>query len=462
MTTTAAALLLGTPLVALAVLVAGIRARSVRSLHADVFKYKATPLWIWAMLTAVVAGLYVAGHDTPATRVTAGVGILAIIGSGVVQSKVLGTLSKITRFYLDGEHWNDVAAKGPNWRYEMQHVFVTDPEYVDGLVLDLLEETATLAELGTRLKSDYPDKYRHILEKRVWGFMFPTVRTLALEVVPAEVFGNHGRFSPGKSADDIYAELRILACRDRTLLMDRWQYYWCLRNLNYIDSLINKVFSWWAVFATVALGALLCKIGTAVTPNSHLGGIDLWGDSVAAGLLLLMLTMCGSASLFIIAAFRGTGTFGIPSPSYDDRYDPLWSDVIQVGIVAFAISLVVYGIGGQFFFDPTLATHLHITTRVIGYACASLAFSGLVFACHIVGVHELMKDSKWNALDRIQAALASETKQQEREVLTKRFLDVRQLRVWPFQRATIAQLVAGIAFPIVVQVLLLYTGLKKG
>lgn len=462
MTTLPAVLVLAAPLVVFAVVFAGFQAKRVRSPHAALFGQRHTPSWSSVFVFVLAAVFFAVSGRTRGDSVAFALVAASVVGAAVVERKLLTTYSEILRFYLDPTHWTSLQHQGARWRYEMQHVFATDPEHVDGLIFDLIQTHGTLEEFLTGLdERQFPPEYDEVLRKRLWGFLFQTVERLASEVVPNEVIENRGRFSSGKARSEVFAELRDVAQAGQVAFMDRWQYYWCLRNLNVIDQVLRRTFRWEAQLAGVAIGSLLYGLGFVFGSARHHSPIAIPLGTVTAGALLWLLVVCAGASLFLVTAFRGTGTFSISSPSQGEDYDPLWSDVIQVGIVAFTVSFVIYGIGGPFFLDPAALSHFHLNTRFLLYSCGSFLFCGLVFAGHVLGVHELMSDSRANALARTAESLAIATTTEERKALLDHFADVRRLRVWPLRGATVAQLAAGILLPIVVQAILLYSGLRS-
>lgn len=412
-------------------------------------------------LAFIIIGLYVwSGHGRDDT-LYAILALASLLGARIVAGGLLRTFSHISYSYLDPREWQDVDQRGDRWRYEMRQRFVDDPEYVDALVLLLLETSTSYAEFITALRSgNFPSEYQAVLNKRLWGSIQPSVGVLARHVVPSEVFVNERRFTSHKSPETIFNELRTLSANgDNRALMDRWQYYWCLRNLNLIDRLLKRALGWRANIAVVLGGAVAFAIGAQLTDNQEVAASFLL-RSFAAGALLWLLVVASGASLLIVRVFRGTGTFAIDDPCRGKRFDPLWSEVIKVGIVAFTVSFIIYGIGSPFLLDPGVLTHFHFDGRFVAYAGASFAFCALVFVNHISGVHDLMLGSRTNALDRIALALKGRNGHDER--LMERFREVRELRVWPLRGTTLAQLVVGIGFPVAVQAILLYSGIKTG
>lgn len=379
----------------------------------------------------------------------------------LVERRLLRTFTKITRFYLDPTDWASLKDRGAHWRYEMQHVFIEDPEYVDEVLYRMVARYDSYDALVAALRRQDLPAPREVLDGHYWGAPFQSVRELATTIVPTEVLANNGQNTSGLTPDEAFAELHQLALTDKRAFMDRWQYFWCLRNLNVIDSLLRRVFCWRTQFAVVSIGALIYLIGWAIDRPGH----DAIATPLAAatsGAVLWLLVVSAGSSVFFIGAFRGTGTFSISFPCEGQNYDPLWNDVIQVGIVAFTTSFLVYGIGGPLFVDPSTLTRFALNGRFVSFAAAAFAFCSLVFLSHLSGVHELMADSRSNALARTTEQIDTSRDANEREELLRHFGDVRALRTWPLRSVTIAQLAGGIALPIIVQAILLYTGLRSG
>ena len=388
--------------------------------------------------------------------------VVALAGAALVERRLLTTFMHIARFYLDPSDWSSYEARGPHCRYEMQHVFAHDPEYVDALIFELVCTSDSYSDFLRSLANEDLPAPRDVLDRRLWGLIFPTVRTLATQVVPNEVVENHGPYASGLDAEDVFLELRGLALSDKTAFMDRWQYYWCLRNLNTIDAILRRTLSWSTQLLVVLAGGALYAAGWAIGGSPHHAQISVALGTFAAGAILWLLVICGGASVFMIAAFRGTGTFSIEMPCVGQVFDPLWNDVVRVGIVAFAASFLVFGIGGPFLLDPRTLSQFDLDTRFLLYSGASFAFCGLVFTGHIASVHELMADSRRNALSRIGEAIQRETVAERRSELVQHFRDVRGLRTWPIRSVTLAQLAAGIVLPVAVQSIVLYLGLQGG
>ncbi len=342
----------------------------------------------------------------------------------------------------------------------MQHAYLNDPEYLDSIIITMLRKYKHLLDFKAALEAeDFPRGYDHVLSKRLWGPLFPTLRDSAKDSVPNELLNGHGRFSPGKSPDQIYLELRALALTNQTLFLDRWQYYWGLRNINVVDVLLRRAFSVWVGLSVIALGAAF--FGLAVLTHQtrdHELAASL--AAIASGSLLWMLISCGLSSLLFVGAFRGTGTFSISYPCEGDAFDPLWGRVIQIGIVAFTVSFVIYGIAAPFLFETSALEHFHLDQRFVIYAAGSLLFCVSIFAGHLAGVHKLMARSRENALGRIMDAVRVAKTNHGRDVLLDHFHNVKRLRTWPIRGAVIAQTAAGIALPVLIQAILLYTGLR--
>jgi hypothetical protein len=343
----------------------------------------------------------------------------------------------------------------------MQHVFIRDPEYLDQLMLEMFRANRTRADFLDALRNRaFPPGYDHLLSKRFWGhILFPSIEILATQVVPNELLDNQGKYSPERTADQIYDELRGLALTDTAQFLDRWQYYWCLRNLNIVDGLIGMVFSRWVQAGTITCGVGLLALGCWIDPMHHYQPI-LALSAIAMGSLLWLLVACGSASLLIVGAFRGTGTFTIADPCQGEYFDPLWNRVIQVGIVAFAVSFVIYGLASPFMFEAKTLYSFTVDARFLVYAVVSLLFCGTIFAAHFVGVHRLMAKSRTNAMERCEDEIAG-ADSTSRNAKVDHYLELRQLRSWPIRSAVVIQLLAGIVLPVAVQAILLYTGLKS-
>lgn len=455
-------LILATPLILYAATVVGLRQTPTRSLHAAKFirRYRSAQVAFGILILVAIA--YGAIFPTRTDILAVGLVIASLVGAVFVQQKLLHTFAQVTRFYLDPSDWKAHKARGPHWRYEMQHVFLGDPEYVDSLILALVLESTTFAEFQRALQEErFPRDYNDVLDKRFWGPLFQTVRRLATEVVPTEVFASKGRYTSGRTPDAIFAELRALALTDISRYMDRWQYYWCLRNLNVIDLILRRTFCWQTQLAVIMGGAALFVFGASVEPD-HLDHLAIPLGAAATGSIIWLLVVCGGASLLIVGAFRGTGTFVIASPCRGENFDPLWSSVIQVGIVSFSTSFLIYGIASPFLFAPDTLSHFQVGVRFVVYAGVSFLFCVSVFAGHVAGLHKLMQGSRENALARAADALHAAMTPTERQIHMDRFIDVRRLRVWPIRGTVVAQLSAGIVLPVVVQAVLLYTGLKAG
>jgi hypothetical protein len=419
-------------------------------------RYPRTPFAILIVASTTVGILNPSRADFLAVALISA----ALLGSIYMQHKLLSTFAYMTRFYLDPAHWRAGQRPKPHWRYQMQHLFLKDPEHLDALMLSMFKQHRTHEAFMKALANrEFPPGYESLLKKRFWGNAFPSVEDLAVTVVPNELLNNKGKYNPGRSSEEIFSELRVLALADTRLFLDRWQYYWCLRNLNFIDKIIRRTFQRRTQLAVVASGILIFALGCWIEPSHLDQPVPLLG-AITTGSLLWLLVTCGCSSLVIVGAFRGTGTFAISDPTEGENFDPLWNRVIQVGIIAFAISFLIYGVASPFLFEAKTLQTYSIDSRFIIYALTSLLFCGLVFGAHFVGVHRLMSKSRDNALARSAEEIEATDSPALRKARVDHFLELRQLRAWPIRSSVIAQLLAGIALPVAVQALLLYTGLK--
>lgn len=438
-----------------------LRETPTRSRHAATFVYtsnvRAGSLVV--LFTAVI--LYsLSSHDRSAVFYGA-LTVLALAGSELTIHVLFRTFTHITRSYLDPAAWLSLTKRKSHWRYEMRRRFVDDPEYIDALTIELIQGYATWDEFEEALRTgQYPESYEPLLDKRVWGVLQPTVRELASTVIPNELFRNTGRYSSGHSPTEIYDELRNLVNNDRAKFMDRLQYYWCLRNLNYIDRLVSRLINRATCIAAVLTGAF--AFGLAATMLGMLRmSMDLALRAEAAGTVLWLLCVTTGASILIVRIFQGTGTFSISTPCRSKSFDPLWSWVIRVGILAFSASFIVYGMGSPVLLDPSVLYGYHIHGTFVVYAALSFTLCIAVFLTHSVGLHDLMLGSRNNALDKITGELDKAPDNAARGVLFERFREVRSLQAWPLRWSTLAQVGAGILVPVAVQVILLYMGLRS-
>jgi hypothetical protein len=452
-------MLFATPTALYLGLILALREQGTRSPGAAEFAPRRRDLRPPLVVAGAAIGLFLCTPHARADVLCLLIVLTSVVGSLVVERKLLTTFADIVRVYLNPGHWTDLDAVGPHWRYQMQRRFIEDPEYVDSLTIDLFRQHESYGSFVAAVQADdYPPDRSPLLDKRFWGALFPTTRALVRDVVVGEVLNNRGRFSSGKSGQEIYVELQQLVDHP-DLLMDRWQYYWCLRNLNYIDAIFRRAFSTRLFLAiTVIAGVMFASVAGLARPGY--AGWSLILSGIAGGLLAWLLFVCAGSSLLIVRVFGGTGTFVISYPCRGIDFDPLWSRVIQVGIVSFTVSFIVYGMGSPMLLDPAVLAHFELDDHFLAYAAGSFFFCALVFIMHTAGIHALMLGSRNNALDRIATRLHAERESQAVKELAEHFRDVRALRVWPVRSTTLPQLAAGIVLPVMVQIILLYTGVK--
>jgi hypothetical protein len=451
--------LLGIPLLLLAALIAGVHAEPRRSfgVTAEAASHYAGNRKVHAAAGLIALALYVLGSHARQDTFNLGLLLAALLGAAIMQARLLRFFWRVTLDYLNPRGWSPSGPPDTRWRYEMKCTFAEDPEYVDALFLRLFTICPTYEELVATVRQGRFAGYDKVLDKRYWGPLFPTVRKLAALVLD-EVMTNTGPYTPNRTPQQIFSEMRALSQGDRIAFMDRWQYYWCLRNLNYVQSLLKKTFG-----GPMQLSVLTA--GTTIGLACALLGAGWSADVVLrfelAGALAWLVLACGGASLLLVSLFRGTGTFSIRYPSRGIHYDPLWTAITRLGILAFTLSFVVYGIGSPFVLMPDVLDHLRIETGFVVYSALSLTFCLLVFLNHLVGTHMLMVGSRDNALMRLDRHLERATSATQRATCIERYKEARGFGVWPIRGSTIATLIAGIGFPIAVQAIVIYSGLKR-
>lgn len=446
------------PLVLLVAIAYAIQETPVRSRESADFEQPPTPVWPSLVVVGVAGGLYAAGDQSREESLYLGLVVASVAGAGFVERKLLATVAEITYSYVNPRDWEDGRdPPGARWRYQMKARYIHDPEWVDRIALEMIERHDSYTDLERAIAADeFPPGYEHVLDSKLWGPAFPTVRGIVKGFVMKEVFNNTGRFKSGKSADEIFEELNELARGERRALLDRWQYYWCLRNLNLVDWLLARVRGTYSLAGIVLLGAIVFCASVALISGGGLSA-ELLLRGEAAGSLLWLLLVCGGASLLIVGVFRGTGTFSIARPTRGTDFDPLWTLVIQVGILAFAVSFLVYGIGSPFLLRPEAMHDFKVDAEFLAYAAGSFVFCLLVFVVHTVGVHNLMRSSRDNALDRASEDLRAS---EDDDATLHHFKDVRRMRVWPLRASTVFQIAGGIMLPVGAQAILIYSGLK--
>lgn len=450
--------LLAIPLLLHVAMIVGVHAVPTRSFEDASEHEQRRSRGVPVSLGLLAIGLYTCAPHTRQESFFVVLLLVALLGAAIMRSQLITTYGRILNTHLDPTDWSPPAPPGPRWRYEMKTSFVDDPEYVDDLLHTLISTCTTYDDLvATIHQGRYPDKYDDVLDRRYWGRIFPTVRQLTERVVLDEVIRNDGRHNPGKAPRDVFIELRALAQGDKLTFMDRWQYYWCLRNLNVVSGIVQRVFGGAAQLAVVAAvtasGIVAAILGPGLTFDAVL-------RSELAGALVWLVVACGGASFLLVALFRGTGTFAISYPSRGVHYDPLWTAITRLGIAAFTISFVIYGIGSPFVLAPDVLAHFKLDAGFVAFSGLSLAFCLLVFLNHLIGTHMLMVGSRENALTRLERKLAQPMPDHERATCLERFKEARNFGVWPIRGSTIAGLIVGIAFPIAVQVILIYSGLN--
>jgi hypothetical protein len=451
-------LLVCAPLVLMLGVAFAIRESPVRSYESADFQQHPSSWWVNLVVLGVAAVLFGLGDQSRAETLYLILIVLSVVGAAFVERALLTLIEEITINYVNPNDWVDGRTEPrARWRYQMKARFVHDPEWVDRIALEMLGEHATYGEFRSAIDGDrFPEDCQHMLHERLWGPVLPTVAQLLKKDVAVGLFQPSGRFTSRKSAEEIYDELHELSAGSPRALMDRWQYYWCLWNLNRVDRQLSRAHGNIALAALVLLGALIFGIGVAVTSDESLS-VQTLLRAEAAGALLWLLLVCGGASIFIIGVFRGTGTFAIARPTRGTDFDPLWTRVIQGGILAFAVSFVVYGIGFPFLLEPSALRRFNVDHAFLAYAAGSFLFCLTVFVVHTFGVHNLMRASRENALDRASEDLRSGAHD---ETTLDHFKDVRGMRVWPLRSSTVFQLAGGIFLPVAAQTLLIYSGLN--
>jgi hypothetical protein len=446
------------PLVLMLAVAWAIRESPSRSAESAAFRQQPSSWWLNLIVVGVAAAVFALGTLSRAETLYLILVVLSVLGAAVVERSLLSLVEEITMDYVNPGDWED--GRSPpmaRWRYQMRAHFVHDPEWVDRIAIEMVRAHPTYAAFRAAIESEeFPADGRKVLHERLWGPVLPTVAQLLSEAVAISLFHPKGRFRTEKSADAIYAELHEMSSGDPRALMDRWQYYWCLRNLNAVDKQLSRAHGNIALVALVLLGAVVFAGGVALTATERFSAGTLL-RAEAAGALLWLLLVCGGASIFIIGVFRGTGTFSIARPTRGTDFDPLWTRVIQVGILAFAVSFVVYGIGFPFLLEPTALREFDVDHAFLIYAGGSFLFCLTVFVVHTFGVHNLMRASRENALDRAAEDLRNGAHD---ESTLDHFKDVRGMRVWPLRSSTVFQLAGGILLPVAAQSLLIYSGLS--
>lgn len=436
----------------------GMRQNRVRSPIAAQFAPKVRLPRLGLVVSLFAAILFLVGHRDRPTTLYLGLTVLAMFGAAFVENKLRRTLADIVYHNLNPAHWADFKNRGPHWRYEMKWSFIQDPEYVDVITLQMIDETSSYTALSYAARQEkFPPGHEPYLDLRAWGRFFPPVRTIVQQTISEDVLMNYGRYASGLTPAEVFAELK--STEDLALRMDRLQYFWCLRNLNVIDARLRQILRGSSQAAVIAIGTLLFLLVAPSISEDGQAPSELL-RAVAAGSLLWLLVVCAGASLFIIRVFGGTGTFSISYPVRGTDFEPLWNRVLQVGIVSFSVSFLLYGIGSPFLLDPAALAQFKVDGTFIAYAAGGFVFCAGVFLAHTAGLHDLMLASRTNALDRLAFRLESTLDTEPRRELVDWFKDVRTLRVWPVRASTLAQVGLGILLPVLVQVILLYTGIR--
>lgn len=452
------------PLVLFVVIAVAIRETPVLTRESADFEQLPRPVLAPLLVVLMAAGLFAAGSHGRSELLYLVLVVLSVAGAGLIERKLLATVAEIVHGYMNPRDWMDGRAPpGPRWRFQTKARYRDDPEWVDRIVLEMVSRHSTYAEFEHAVRADdFPPWYGDVLDRKLWGRAFPTARVIVKNLLVKEVFNNDGRFRSGKSPDQIFAELRELADGEHHAVLDRWQYYLCLRDLNILYSVLNRGCRPLILIGIVLLSAMVfCASVTLISTEAL--SISLILRATAAGALVWLLVVCASASILIVhvgvGMSPGTGTFSIARPTRGTDFDPLWTEVIQVGILAFAASFLVYGIGSPFLLQPSALDAFTVDRDFLFYAAGSSLLCVMMFVVHTVGVHNLMRGSRDNALDRASEGLRSASTQHDEGTLDH-FKEVRGMRVWPLRASTVFQLAGGILLPVGAQALLIYAGLN--
>jgi hypothetical protein len=401
--------------------------------------------------------LFAVGPHRRETIFYAAIVPLALAAAAVARTNVMRTTDFVCDHYVNPEGWHDLHRPEPTWRYEMKHMYVHDPEYVDDIVVKMLHTHPSYDEFKQALLT--PSLHEDVLDKRLWGAMLPTVRTLLRDAVVGELFEGGARGGSQPAASATYEELRgLLQPHQRHLLMNRLQYHWAVRNLDTLKGIYRQIRS------PVTEGAFVAFIGLLFLLVDYVSGLGVSVETVlraiAAASLLWVVVICGGTTVLLVNLFRGTGTFTIETPLKNKREDELWPTFTRVGIYAFAASFLLYGIGMPILLTPELLHHLSIGGRFVLLSALSFVLCALLFGYYIQGIHNLMRGAREHALALARVELKRpDATSEERAAALHRFEDVRELNTWPLNGAVMGEIVAGIGFPIVVQLILLSAGL---
>ncbi len=411
-----------------------------------------------ALITLGALCLFVATtHSRPAIYYVTIVPF-ALAAAMIGRWNVERMMRHVVGHYVNPEAWVDLDKRGGEWRYEMKSSFIDDPEFVDLIAFELFDAHPTYESFREAVTAEkLPSSYERVLDRHLWGLLLPTTRELITRALIAEIFENTGHYSCGKSAEGIYEELRGLR-RHREAFMDRWQYYWTIRNLNALERIFGRVFgnALELVFFTIAAVVFaLLDVGFGPDGDAALIGVR----ALSAAALLWVVVICGGTNFVLVQLFRGTGTFAIDLPLRDRRQDPLWPRFVRIGIYGFAASFLFYGIGMPILLTPSLWTHFKVDRHFLLLALLSFLLCALIFANHIRAIHELMSNSRANALDRVARRLVEATNETSYARARERFAELRELTSWPLNSAVTGAVVTGIVLPVLVQLLLILAGL---
>jgi len=408
------------------------------------------------LLACLFIGLLAATPSLQTSAVTA-TGAYAVLAARALVVRLISTKRRNERDYLLGSDWASPTNRGRHWQYEMKHRFVQHPEYIDELTLYLLRRHESFATLERKLKSgEFPEKFSQVSEQRAWGLGMPSTLGVAAGILPDEVFRGRGSRSTNMSADEVFDELKGLLDGPRTLLMDRLQYHWTQRNLDASDDRIERLFGEKRqLAAVVGIAALWLVIQVAA---SHTLTAAMALSAIAGASVFWLGYVGGGIGVFFLGQFAGTGTYAIEYPLTDRRYDRVWNQFLDLGVLTFLLMFIGCAIGFPLILYPATILHGAAQPFVIA-SLVGAAYCLSVFVYYSIGTHELMSEARTNALERLRARLKDETEAYHRGVLIAQFNDVRDLRVWPFDGEMLSKIALGICLPLAVQALVVGLGL---
>lgn len=240
------------------------------------------------------------------------------------------------------------------------------------------------------------------------------------------------------------------------VFMNRLQYFWMARNVDYLTKTFPVWLSYLTYFAILGVSTALFLGGSLVFQSSF--SPDLLVEALLFGAAALLGSLGAAIVIIFASAFNGSGILLSSYPLRDVKFgNHIWIQLMNLlALFTFSALLIDSTFAlSQFLFASTAnVAALIVATSVFTLFLVMISFGGFY------SIHTAMRDTKKSRLDELADWLHQHPPESDLDTTQEEefFKEIRNLQEWPIDIAVSFGIISGILIPVTLSLGTVITG----